>query len=182
MKNSFSALILSSLLKSWGPIISLLGISLVFLGYFFVPSTDIVSLKWFVVTLSACMFSIIVFARAAWEASNAQKFILPKVIYVKDPPKAFSNAFALFLLEPTTLLSHDSVVSIYFLEDDVEKLVGIGKVINIQNDLKVQVLVLQNYDFGTKAEVIKQNSKDELKKLIIKPSIPSLYLEAINNG
>lgn len=72
-------------------------------------------------------------------------------------------------------------MSIYYLDDGVERLVGVGKVINVQNDLKVQVLVLDDYDFGGKSESIKNNSKDELKKLIVKSSVPGFLMEAITN-
>lgn len=124
---------------------------------------------------------IVTFARAAWESHNNQSIQIPKVMLVKETPKAFPNACALFLVEPTPLLSHDAIVSIYHLEDEVEKLVGIGKVINIQNDRKVQVLVLQDYDFGEKLTLIMNNSKDELNKLIIKSSIPGFVMEAYSN-
>jgi hypothetical protein len=80
------------------------------------------------------------------------------------------------------LLSHDAIVSVYYLEDDLERLVGVGKVINVQNDKKVQILITENYDFGEKLNQIMNNSKDELKKLIVKASVPSFILEAISNG
>lgn len=180
--NSFSNLIWSSVIKSWGPVVALLGIALVFMSYFYAPAQDTIELKWFLIVLCVGFLLLVIFARAAWEAHENQIVRLPKIMYVKEPPKAFSNAFALFLVEPTPLFSYDAIVSIYYLEDGVERLVGVGKVINVQNDLKIQVLVLKDYDFGDKAEAIKNNSKDELKKLIVKSSIPWFLMEAISNG
>lgn len=178
MHKTFTNLIWESALKSWGGVVSFLGVGLGFLSFFFTPSENMVSLKWFLVVVCAGLLLLVLFARAAWEAHGNQVVHLPKVMYVKEPPKAFPDAFALFLIEPTPLFSYDAIVSVYYLEDGVEKLLGVGKVINIQRDLKVQVLVLKDYDFGDKAESIKNNSKDELKKLIVKSSIPSfLYGE-----
>jgi len=179
---TFTSLIWSSLLNSWGPVFTLIGIGLGFVSYFFVPAQDTIALKWFLIILCAGFLILVIFARAAWEAHGNQIIHLPKVMYVKEPPKAFPTAFALFLVEPTPLFSYDAIVSIYYMEDGVERLLGVGKVINVQNDMKVQVLVLEDYDFGDKAESIKNNSKDELKKLIIKSSIPGFLLEALNNG
>ena len=179
--NKFSSLIWSSIIKSWGATLTIISFLAIIISYFVVPAQDTVALRWLVILFFISLFVIAVFARAAWEAHSNQIIQLPKVMYVKEPPKAYSTACALFLIEPTPLLSHDAVVSIYYLEDEVEKLVGIGKVINVQNDLKVQVLVLQNYDFGEKLNLIMNNSKDELKKLIIKSSIPSFVMEANSN-
>ncbi|MNW00299.1 hypothetical protein D3C71_1957730 [compost metagenome] len=80
------------------------------------------------------------------------------------------------------MLSHDAIISVYYLEDDLERLVGVGKVINVQLDKKVQIVITDNYDFGEKLHKIMNNSKDELKKLVVKASVPSFILEAISNG
>jgi signal transduction histidine kinase len=175
--NTFSNLIWTSVIKSWGGVLTILSFLAILISYFVVPQQDVVAMKWLVIMGFISLFLIIVFARAAWEAYSNQVIHIPKVMHVKDAPKAFSTACALFLVEPTPLLSYDAIVSIYYLEDEVERLVGVGKVINIQNDLKVQVLVLRNYDFDEKLEVIMKNSKDELKKLIIKSSIPSFFID-----
>jgi len=181
IKNTFGSLVWTSVIKSWGAVLTVLGFMAVIVSYFVVPAQDTIALKWLVITFFISLFLIVIFARAAWESHNNQVVQLPKVMYVKEAPKAFSNACALFLVEPTPLLSHDAIVSIYYLEDEVERLVGIGKVINVQNDHKVQVLVLQDYDFGEKLNLIMNNSKDELKKLIVKSSIPGFVMEAYNN-
>ncbi len=179
---SFGELLWSSVASTWGPIITIVGIALSFIGYFVAPETETIPLRWFLVIICICLLLLAIFIRAAWEANKNQKIQSPRVIYVKDPPKAFSDAFALFLVEPTPLLSYDAIVSIYYLEEGMEKLVGVGKVINVQNDQKVQVLVLRDYDFGDKAKAIKNNSKNELEKLIVKSSIPSFMMEVNQNG
>ena len=104
---------------------------------------------------------------------------IPKVKYVRSPPKLYSNAHALFLVNPTILLSYDAIVSIYYLEDDIERLVGVGKVINVQENKMIQIIITHDYDFEDKLNRLMNNSKDELDKLILKTSIPNSILQDI---
>lgn len=180
--NSFGNLLWSSALDTWGAVVSLVGVGLAFASYFFPPSTEVVALKWLLIVISISLMLIVILARSAWEGYSAERIMPPKVIYVKDPPRAFTNAFALFLTEPTNLFSFDAIVSIYYREDGVEKLVGIGRVINVQDDFKVQILVFKDYDFGGHSTAIMENSKDALGKLLVKSSIPSFLLEDLADG
>lgn len=104
---------------------------------------------------------------------------IPKVKYVRSPPKLYSNAHALFLVNPTSLLSYDAIVSIYYLEDDIERLVGVGKVINVQENKMIQIIITHNYDFEENLNKLMNNSKDELDRLILKTSIPNSILQDI---
>ena len=106
-------------------------------------------------------------------------FKIPKVKYVQSPPKLYSNAHALFLVNPTSLLSYDAIVSIYYLEDDIERLVGVGKVMNVQENKMIQIIITHDYDFGDNLNKLMNNSKDELDKLILKTSIPNSILQDI---
>jgi len=58
----------------------------------------------------------------------------------------------------------------------------VGKVINVQNDKKIQVIIFDDHDFGDKYEPVRKNSKDELKKLLVKSSVPGSWMENIING
>lgn len=104
---------------------------------------------------------------------------IPKVKYVRSPPKLYSNAHALLLVNPTLLLSYDAIVSIYYLEDDIERLVGVGKVINVQENRMIQIIITHDYDFEENLNKLMNNSKDELDKLILKTSIPNSILQDI---
>lgn len=180
-QKSFGNLIWSSLLETWGIVVAVLSFVALIASYFVVPAEDNIGLRWYVVTVFFAAFLIAVFARAAWIAQQQMSPPSPKVRYAKDPPKAFPDAVALFLLEPTSLLAQGALVSIYYLENEIEKLVGLGEVINVQNDGKVQVLVVVDYEFGEKINEIKSNSPDELKKLVVKNTIPGFILEGQNN-
>jgi hypothetical protein len=179
---SFSSLLWESSIKSWGGVLNFLSFIGALLVFYLVPEESSVKLNQVLPAIIVTFFLFVVSLRAAWVASQSSNILPPRVMYVKDPPKAYENACALFLVEPTPLLSHDAIISIYYLEDDLERLVGVGRVINVQNDKKVQILITNNYDFGEKLSQIMKNSKDELKKLIIKASVPSSILEAISNG
>jgi hypothetical protein len=179
---SFSDLLWESTVKSWGGILTFLSFTGAILVFYLVPEQSSIQLKHILPIIIVAFFLLVVFIRTAWIACQVSSSNIPRVMYVKDAPKAYESACALFLIEPTPLLSHDAIVSVYYLEDDLERLVGVGKVINVQNDKKVQILITDNYDFGEKLNQIMNNSKDELKKLIVKASVPSFILEAISNG
>ncbi|MDO8908258.1 MAG: hypothetical protein Q7W55_07135 [Pseudohongiella sp.] len=176
-RNSFGNIVWVSLFKSWGPVLGLIGVTSIIASYFWTPSTDMVSLRWLLILIFVFLYLLTVTTRLSWLAYNESEVVPLKVKFAKEPPSAFTGAHALLLLEPTPNLAHEALVSIYYLENEIEKLAGLGKVINVQNDGKVQVLVIADYEFGEKLEPIKQNSVDELKKLILKTSIPSFILE-----
>jgi len=179
---SFGNLLWESTIKSWGGILTFLSFIGAFLVFYLVPEASSIHLKHILPAIIVAFFLVVVALRAAWAACQESDAKIPRVMYVKDAPKAYQGACALFLVEPTPLLSHDAIISVYYLEDDLERLVGVGKVINVQNDKKVQIVITDNYDFGEKLSQIMANSKDELKKLIVKASVPSFILEDISNG
>ncbi|MFD1133203.1 MULTISPECIES: hypothetical protein [Psychrobacter] len=101
----------------------------------------------------------------------------PKVINARKPPKYYGEAIALFVTEPTEILSNDSIVSIYILANEFEELIAIGKVINVQDDKKVQVLIVYDHDLSKYKEGIMNNHHDFLEKLVIKPTVPSFIFQ-----
>ncbi len=172
MKNSsFGDLLWRSLLKSWGAFASIASLLLGLVGYFLTPADDQVALRWVIVIITACILVSITTLRAAWSAYSSMNVKLPKVLLVKEPPKFMNNAFALFLVEPTPLLSHGAIVSIYYLDDEMEIFCSVGEVINVQEDGKVQILVHEQPEFGRAAEGIMKNSKDERDKLLVKQTL-----------
>lgn len=180
-QNPFSNILWESTLKSWGGTLTFLGFTSSILSYFVIPNEANIPLRFVVVLVALLLLLLIIVLRAAWIAhqkSNLRPDLtIPKVIYVKDPPKLYSKATALLLIEPTQLLSNDATVSVYYLEGNYEKFVAIGKVINVQDDKKVQIIITDNYDFEDELAKIKQNSTEELDKLIVKTSIPSFILQ-----
>lgn len=73
------------------------------------------------------------------------------------------------------------VVSLFHLKDDFERQIAVGRVLNIQENKKVQIL-LSNIDSDFPCEKLLENDKDLLKKLRVKPIIKMSYLEEMHYG
>jgi hypothetical protein len=115
---------------------------------------------------------LIVFGDTAYVSFKTNRNILPGVICVK-PYLKNNKEIHLFLLTPSDLFSNDILVSFYYCNDEYEQLIGIGKVFNIQDDNKIQVLLL--YPLEGHEEKVKEmvkNNKLYLDKTKIKPNIP----------
>ena len=175
--SSFSDLIIGSALKSWGGFISFFGLVSVLFGFFYIPETETITVRWLIIFGSFFIYLVMVFARSAWTAHEKSHFPKFRVIHAKLPPPRYETATALIIIEPTPILAHDAVLSFYYTDNGVESFMGIGKVINVQEDGKVQILLGKIFENQDKLEMIKGNNKDELKKIIIKPIIPSFIVE-----
>lgn len=173
---TFSDRIWSATIKSWGALFAIIAFVASIIGFFVVPSSDTIPLNWFLVYAFISVYALGIFVRAAYDANFDSKATLPKVRTVIEPPATYREASALLLLDPTELLSHDSIVSVYFMDGGIERLSGIGKVVNIQNDKKIQIILIKEAEFSEKVEALKANNPEDLAKLIVKPSVPSFYL------
>jgi hypothetical protein len=173
---NFSERIWTSALKSWGALFTIIGVIASIISFFVVPSATTLPLNWTLVIVILLVSLVSIFARAAFDAHTDSKMTLPKVRTVIDPPSSYSEASALLLLDPTELLSHDSIVSVYYNDSGIERLSGIGKVVNIQNNKMVQVILIKDAEFSKKVDALKANKPEDLEKLIVKPSVPSFYL------
>ena len=115
---------------------------------------------------------LIVIGDAAYVSFKTNRNALPEVICVKPCLKK-NKKIHLFLLTPSDLFSNDILVSFYYCNDEYEQLIGIGRVFNIQDDNKIQVLL--TYTFEGHEEKVKKmvkNNKLYLDKTKIKPNIP----------
>jgi hypothetical protein len=173
---TFTDRIWSAALKSWGALITIVGVVASLLGFFIIPDTETVPLNAVLVFIFGIFIILGIFIRAAYDAHNNTQILLPKVKTVIDPPASYKDACALLLLEPTELLSHDSIISLFYIDGGIERLTGIGKVVNIQNDKKVQVIIFKDSEHDDKVKALKSNQPEDLENLIVKPSIPSFYL------
>lgn len=172
----FGNLIWESLLAVSNIVIALISLSATIIAFFIVPNETVIQVRFAMIVFMACFFITIIALRTAWLAYQLSNSPSPKVIYVKDAPKPYCDCHALLVVDPTLLLSNDAIVSIYYLES-FEKYVGLGKVINVQDDKRIQIVVTHNYNFEDKLNKIMSNSKEELERLVIKTSIPSFILQ-----
>ena len=155
-------------------------------AYFVVPDTEI-SLKY----LLAALFIMFALISITFNAANMifddhQKkpnslLLRPKVIKAKDPTKYYDRAIGVLITEPTENLPNDSIVSIYFLVSGFEELIALGRVINIQDDKKVQVLITYDHDFEKHRNDIMKNDREALQKIVLKSAIPSLIVSGVFN-
>jgi hypothetical protein len=166
-----------AILKSWGSVFAIVSLISSFLLYFLVPDTDTIKVNAFLVTVFAAFAIIVFLLRALYDANLDAEINLPKIRKVLKPPNSYEKASALLLVDPSALLSHDSSVTLFMLEDDYELLVGVGVVINIQNDKKVQVALFKNEDSQQLVDQLKENKKHDLERLVLKPSVPRAFLE-----
>jgi hypothetical protein len=104
----------------------------------------------------------------------------PKVIRGITPIAPYKNqAVATLLLEASDLFGTDSVVSVYRRDDDYERFIGSGFVTTVQDNKLIQICITDGEESA--ADVwgkITNNDATELRKLIVKPSVPRSLLIA----
>ncbi len=166
-----------ALLKTWGAVFSIVSLAASVFVYFVAPDTDTIKMNIFFVVIFLFFGIIIILLRALHDANTDAKVNLPKIRKVLDPPRSYDKASALLLVDSSNLLAHDSSVTLFMLEDDYEQLIGIGIVINIQDDKKVQVALFKNNESEQLINQLKENKKHDLERLILKPSVPRSFLE-----
>lgn len=183
MKKSFWSLIWSSFLKTQGALIGVIAIALTVLLWLSSPNKSI-SLGLALPIGLFCIILILTLGNAAYESFKMSKRILPRILLGKEPPTQIQGAKVLCLLEPSELFSYDMLVSFYYVNDeDFEQLIGIGTVVNIQEEGKIQVAMI--YSFDVYEEILNklvQNDVGILKKTRVKPNVPKTYLDMISQG
>ena len=177
MKNRFRSVLWSSFWKTQGAIATLIGGGI--LGYIYwnsSPAATIplaVALPVFVI----CISLIVLFAHAAYSTFQNAKGGLPKVLMGRSPGR-LKNAKALCILESSELFSHNSVVSFYFVDGGYERFLGVGYVVNIQDNGYIQVELVSPSEGNE--DVIDRLSRDEkavLDKVLVKPNVPWDFLQ-----
>ena len=147
------------------------------------PETEI-ALKWVLPVVLVLAISTTIFATSTVLSIRRSKRILPKVLLAMKPPAAMEDAQVLCLLEPSELFSHDSLISFYYLgEDSFEQLMGVGVVLNVQEDKKIQALMTATTD-GQKERVgrLTQNDAQLLRRVLVKPTVPKSGMDSLYGG
>lgn len=192
---TLSYYVVSSVSNNSGRISTLLGLFLAFVGYFLTPE-ELVSRKILIMIIIVFVTLLLILLNASkiiyddlHKAHKVQQelqeklksnFDRPEVVLVKTPPRSslyYDDSFAILFTNPTETLPYDSIVSVYFLTDGFEELIAIGKVANIQDDKKVQIMLIHNLQFEKYKENIMGNVKGTLSNIIVKPTMPSFILK-----
>ncbi|MFA5793758.1 MAG: hypothetical protein WC980_01615 [Candidatus Brocadiia bacterium] len=158
---------IKKILKWAGGIIASLIIPFIF---WVVSPNETISLKWFIPICVLCGILIVI---VIYLVVKINQPILPEVIHgTKLSPQSDS---VLCILNPSKFFSHNIKVSCYY-NDEFERLIAIGRVLNIQEDGKIQILlseILPGYTEVTKK--VSENNKSTLVKIIIKPTFPANF-------
>ena len=174
MKNYFSDLY-QSFIRIHGIIVALLSIGLGMVAFIFSPN-DEVSLK--IVVPSGIISFLMLVTLLDNSIQNHKKIsnILPTVKYARIPTALYKGAKAILLLEHSDIFAHETLVSVYYLENDFERLIGVGFILTIQGNGLIQVLVNKTIEEQDENlwKSICNNDITVLSKLHVKPSVPKI--------
>lgn len=171
-KSTFAGHLSESFWLSQGRIITVFGFVLTIITFLLLPKDLTVGLRYVVPLAIIGIYLIFWLWYAAWSAFYYGLSTSPALRYGLQPPAAFAGV-ALLLFDPSPVYAHDSTVTLYFVDNDFERFIGIGKVVN-QEDGKIQVLVVKDIGFGNGWDAVAQNDASKLKLIRIKPTVPFL--------
>ncbi len=193
MKDNFWGIIWSSFLEVQGALITFIGI-FVSIGLARFPVKSQVSLDILIIIVLILLLMIVTAVNACnrlfveyrklnhkletVERENeqlnkiSQKRLIPEILSARD--YQINNISGIFcLLEKSELFSHNIYVSCYYTDnDDFEIIIGVGSVINIQTDGKIQVLIdefVNNYEDILKK--LANNDNKIVSRILIKPTM-----------
>jgi hypothetical protein len=168
----------------FGPILTGAAFVLALLGPFYVPAAVIqVGLIWVavasLVTLVVLLVAVNMIVAARRDASRR----LPKTRYAAVAPQGTGGQITL-ILDRSELFGVNLIVTVYYTEhleqgrdEVIERLIGVGRVSNVQQNGLVQVLVL--HEVPVHADLwqrIRNREAAAISQVVVKPSIP--YNEA----
>ena len=179
MNQSFWKMFWRSARRAYGALVATLSVPLALLLWIFSPTTQ-VPLGMVIVASTLGAAVLLTLAHMAYSAIQELSGRLPRVIYSQKGTGAFENHPVVCLLEQSELFSHGVAVSFYFKgAGEFEVLIGIGLVLNIQDDRRIQVGLNQvatgQQDTVTK---LQENNSDTLQRLLVKPNVPALVMNS----
>lgn len=122
-----------------------------------------------------------VFAYSAYYLYSRRSDLLPEVKNGSAAPAPYEDLVARVILEPSALFAQGAIIAAYREADGIEEFIGLGQILNVQQNGLIQVLITQSISGDDVWAKIKANDAGELKKLKIKPTVPHQYIEALNN-
>lgn len=177
MTKSFWSLVWSSFLRTQGALIGVVAFVSSLLLWRLSPNKNI-SLGLALPIGLFCVVLILTLGHAAYQSFKMSKRILPRVLFGKKSSTKDQKTQVLCLLEPSELFSYDAVVSFYYIDEGFEQLIGIGTVINIQEDGKIQVIIAYSRDvYEETINKLAGNNAGVLNKIIVKPNVPKSILD-----
>jgi hypothetical protein len=181
MTTSLWRLLAVSFFKTQGPLIAGLGLLLTAISWLVPLDTHaavslLAVVRWTVpmVVFVAMFLATLLYALVLGRNMSQ----LPRVLYARGVfPSSGDGEATLLLLEKSELFGHDAVVSMYHLgEKGFEELAGVGHVLNIQEDGKIQVLIDNVVACHEIFSKLAGNDATVLAKVRVKPSAPYGYM------
>lgn len=174
---SFSEHIYDSFTRINGWLTGGIALALSITVFFFGPETKVV-VGWLVATIAISLFLLAVLVDAAYAGWRASRRGLPEVRKTLEPPLIYTGISRILIVDPSDLFGVDALVSVYVKEDEYERLIGIGRVLTVQTNGYLQIGISSITESSPEI-ITKLNTNDAsfLKKLLVKPSVPSYLLQ-----
>ena len=179
MNQSFWKMFWRSAGRAYGALVAILSVPLALLLWIFQPTTR-VPLGMVIVASTLGAAVLVTLAHMAYSAIQECSGRLPRVIHSRKGIGAFEDHPVVCLLEQSELFSHGAAVSFYFKDaGGFEVLIGIGRVLNVQDDRRIQV-GLNQAARGQEVTVTKLqgNNSETLQRLIVKPNVPAHFMDS----
>lgn len=176
MKKSYGSFLFASFMKTNGILANVLGIILAVFTWLIAPDKSI-SLAYLLPVFILILTLITTLFHASFSAYSDLIGKPPKVIMGRKSIAGKDTARALIILEPSEAFSYETMVALYFLEDEkFERLIGVGVVINIQSDKRIQVEITNAVNGSDEIiERISSNDKSVLDKVLVKSNVPKIF-------
>jgi hypothetical protein len=151
---------------------TVVGLAVAFIAWLMAPSR-VFDARWVIISATLAIVVGVILFDTAFRLNQRSTLPLPKVKAVLKAPATYREGGPLLLLEPHPLFSHSAAVSIYSTIDGFEIMIGLGRVTAIQEDGRIQVIVLQKEDSphgDIWASV--QSDLHAAQGLIVRPYVP----------
>jgi hypothetical protein len=170
---TFLSVIWQSFIRIHGVVVTLIGVALSIVVWLVKPDATVpVAILVPIAVLVAIVLVVLLDAgHSAWLIRSPG---LPRVLYATAAVPGIPHAQLVCLLEPSDTFSYGVQVGFYYQNPDgFELLVGIGRVVNIQDDKRVQVCLTRSVPGQeNNVNLISQNTKNVLERVRVKPSVP----------
>ena len=167
-----------------GPVLTPVSVALALAAFFFVPSATI-ELKWIIAIATMLFIFFCVILDMLAKSRSSTNINLPKVInsiYIGNEQEDFdsNNPSIVLLVDSSKLFGFDALVSVYFNQrfggpkgEVFERLIGLGRISNIQEDGRIQLFVLralpEHVDLWKR---VRMQEAEALSQIVVKPSMP----------
>ena len=177
---SYFYLLGKNIMTSYSAITGIGGVVLTIVFWIWKPEEKI-SLCFYIMSIAIIVFFLLIFIRFSIDLYSVKKQKC-KVLTIRESYGNFkSEETVIALTTCEEYFSENGIVSVFHLENGFERQIALGKIINIQEDKKVQILIF-DIDAEFSCDKLLKNERELLEKLRIKPIIKMTSLEEMRYG